>query len=119
MNVIDTETIDALRSLQEEGEDDLLVELIDLFLQDAPGRISALRAAVDAGDWGRVSERAHSLKGSCGSLGAVQMAALCARLEAMGRDAATRPEAPPLQDELERQFGLVRDALERERNAAH
>lgn len=119
MNVIDAETIDALRSLQEEGEDDLLVELIDLFLQDAPARIVAIRAAVEAADWVRLAERAHSLKGSCGSLGAVQMAVLCARLEAMGRDVGLRPEAGGALEELERQFGLVRAALQRERDAAH
>ena len=119
MNVIDAETIDALRSLQEEGDDDLLVELIDLFLQDAPDRIVAIRAAVATGDWARLAERAHSLKGSCGSLGAAQMAALCARLEAMERDVALRPEAPTVQGELERQYELVRQALQRERNAAH
>ena len=119
MNVIDAETIDALRSLQEDGDDDLLTELIDLFLQDAPPRIAAIRDAVDAADWPRVAERAHSLKGSCGSLGAVQMAAVCARLEATGRDVAVRTDAIALRDELERQFDLVHEALVRERNATH
>jgi len=119
MNVIDSETIEALRSLQEEGEDDLLVELIDLFLQDAPGRIAAIRSAVESRDWIGVAERAHSLKGSCASLGAVQMATLCARLETVGRDVTQRPGAVGLQEELERQYGLVRDALERLRDAGH
>jgi len=59
MNVIDAETIDALRSLQEEGDDDLLVELIDLFLQDAPDRIVAIRAAVATGT-GRASPSART-----------------------------------------------------------
>ncbi|MFN8640583.1 MAG: Hpt domain-containing protein [Candidatus Binatia bacterium] len=119
MDVIDSETIDALRSLQEDGEDDLLAELIDLFLQDAPDRLAAIREAVNGGDWVGLAERAHSLKGSCGSLGAVQMAALCARLEAMGRDLAMRAEAVAVRDELERQYLLVRDALERERTPSH
>ncbi len=119
MDVIDSNTLAALRSLQEEGEDDLLVELIDLFLQDAPERISAIGEAVAVRDWERIGERAHSLKGSCASLGAVQMSLLCARLEAMGRDMAPRGEAAEAYAELERQYGQVRLALERERNAAH
>ena len=119
MEVIDSNTLAALRSLQEEGEDDLLVELIDLFLQDAPERVSAIGEAVAVRDWERIGERAHSLKGSCASLGAVQMALLCARLEAMGRNMAPRGEAAEVYAELERQYGLVRLALQRERNATH
>lgn len=119
MDVIDTETLAALRSLQEEGDDDLVVELIDLFLQDAPSRMAGIRAAVEAGDWLGLAERAHSLKGSCASLGAVHMAELCARLEAMGRDLAGRSDAADVYGELERQYGLVEDALQRERNGSH
>lgn len=117
MNVIDLNTIEALRELQEEGESDLLAELIDLFLQDAPLRIAGMRAAIESNDWVALSERAHSLKGSCGSLGAVHMAGLCAQLEAMGRDRAERSDAATVQSELERQYALVCDALARERGA--
>jgi HPt (histidine-containing phosphotransfer) domain-containing protein len=117
MNVIDLNTIEALRELQEEGESDLLAELIDLFLQDAPERIASMRSAVDGGDWTALAERAHSLKGSCSSLGAVHMAGLCAQLEAMGRDRAERADAATVQSALEQQYALVQAALERERNA--
>lgn len=119
MEVIDTDTLAALRSLQEEGEDDLLAELIDLFLQDAPTRVTAIREAVELGNWAALAERAHSLKGSCASLGAVHMADLCARLEAMGRDLVERDGASVLSGELERQYALVQDALQRERHGAH
>src|SRR5512147_3251918 len=107
MEVIDTDTLAALRSLQEEGEEDLLAELIDLFLQDAPARITAIREAVTAGDWVALAEHAHSLKGSCASLGVVHMAGLCARLEAMGRELVERSDAAALSGELEHQYGLV------------
>jgi HPt (histidine-containing phosphotransfer) domain-containing protein len=119
MDIIDTATLAALRSLQEEGDDDLLAELIDLFFQDAPERIDAIGLAVSACDWDRLAEWAHSLKGSCASLGAAQMATLCARLEAMGRGLAPTVDAAGVYAELERQYGLVRLALERERNATH
>ena len=74
---------------------------------------------MSASDWERLAERAHSLKGSCASLGAAQMAALCARLEAMGRGLAPNADAARVYAELERQYGLVRLALERERNETH
>lgn len=119
MNILDAETLAALRSLQDDGEDDLLAELIDLFLEDAPERLGLIRAALAAGDWVGLAERAHSLKGSCASLGAVQMASLCGRLEAMGRDLAQRSDAVDVFGELEQEYARVHDALLRERNASH
>lgn len=119
MNILDTETLAALRSLQEDGEDDLLAELIDLFLEDAPERLASIRAAVEASDWVGLAERAHSLKGSCASLGAVSMASLCGRLEAMGRDLGLRTDVVDVYGELEQEYALVQDALLRERNAPH
>ncbi len=71
MDVLDMSAIDALRDLRDDGDDDLLAELIDLFLADAPQRMSALAAAIDSKDWEGVASWAHSLKGSCGSLGAM------------------------------------------------
>jgi HPt (histidine-containing phosphotransfer) domain-containing protein len=118
MSTLDTETLAALRSLQEDGEDDLLAELIDLFLEDAPERLDAIRQAVDASDWAGLAERAHSLKGSCASLGAVHMASLCARLEAMGRDLAQRTDVADVYGELAREYARVQEALLRERNGS-
>ncbi len=116
MDVLDMNALEALRSLQEDGEDDLLAELIDLFLEDAPTRIDNLRESIAREDWSAMGSWAHSLKGSCGSLGAMHMADLCAKLEAMGRsNHGPRVDAERIQRDLEAQFELVRAALERER----
>jgi HPt (histidine-containing phosphotransfer) domain-containing protein len=115
MNVLDQNALEALRSLQDDGDDDLLGELIDLFLQDAPVRLRAMRDAIAREDWDQLAASAHSLKGSCGSLGALPMADLCGRLERYGRTGRDRREAEHLFRELEAQSVLVRDALERER----
>ena len=116
MDVLDMNALEALRSLQDDGEDDLLAELIDLFLEDAPTRITSMRQAIEREDWTAMGSWAHSLKGSCGSLGAMHMADLCAKLEAMGRaGSGPRVDAERIQRDLEAQFDLVRDALERER----
>jgi HPt (histidine-containing phosphotransfer) domain-containing protein len=90
-------------------------ELIELFLQDAPVRLGAIREAIAREDWAQVAASAHSLKGSCGSLGAVRMADLCGRLERYGRSGRDRREAEQMFKELESESVLVRDALERER----
>ena len=119
MDVLDMTALDALRSLQDDGEDDLLAELIDLFLEDAPTRIVNMRAAIEQENWPELGSWAHSLKGSCGSLGATHMADLCAKLEAMGRTGGARVDAERIQRELESQYELVQEALTRERDTTH
>jgi len=117
MDVLDLTALEALRGL-DEGDEDLLGELIDLFMADAPGRIAGMRDAIAREDWPALASWAHSLKGSCGSLGAMHMADLCGRLESLGRRGGDRREAELVFKELEGQHALVRDALQRERAAA-
>ena len=119
MDVLDPNALEALRGLQDDGDDDLLGELIDLFLEDTPGRIAGMRDAIAREDWPALASWAHSLKGSCGSLGAQHMAGLCGRLEQHGRSGGGRRDAELVFKELESQYALVRDALQRQRIAAH
>jgi HPt (histidine-containing phosphotransfer) domain-containing protein len=114
MDVLDQDALNALRNL-DDGDEDLLAELIDIFLRDAPTRLTAIRGAIAREDWPELVAAAHSLKGSSGSLGAVQMADLCGRLERQGRTGTDRREAELVFRELERQSELVREALQRER----
>lgn len=115
MNVLDQGSLDALRSLQDEGDDGLLGELIDLFLHDAPIRVASIGDALALEDWTAALATAHSLRGSCGSLGALHMADLCGRLERHLRTGGDRHGAEDIFRELESQAVLVQEALERER----
>ena len=56
-------------------------ELAQLFLDDAPRRLVALQAAVDAGDNSRVADIAHTLAGASGAVGAAALAGQCKGLE--------------------------------------
>jgi HPt (histidine-containing phosphotransfer) domain-containing protein len=118
MDVLDSATLETLRSLQDEGEDDLLTELIDLFLVDAPTRLAGVRDAVGREDWPSLASWAHSLKGSSSSLGALKMAEVCARLEQHGRHGGAKADAETLLRELEGHYALVSEALRRERNGS-
>ena len=102
-----------LQGLRELGDADLLSELVDLFLEDAPPQLEALRGAVEGGDASSVERVAHALKGSCGNMGAAQMAAICAELQDIGTS-GDLTRAPQLLGQLEAEFGRVRPALEAE-----
>lgn len=110
---IDPAVIASLDEAWEEGEADLVVELIDLYLGDAPQWVEAMRAAA-AGDDATVLKRAaHTLKGSSGSLGIRQVAETCRMLELNCSESAARVEE--LLQQLNREFATARAALAAER----
>ncbi len=61
------------------GED--FAELAVLYLTDSPRRIAALQMAAASKDAAQAARVAHSLSGSCASIGAISLASLCQALE--------------------------------------
>ena len=108
--VLDESVLADLRELQEEGEPDILEELIELYLEDAPSQIAALGEAVEAGEAHDVERIAHTLKGSSGNMGATRMAAICSEIEDVGASSALH-KTPELLKQLEEEFGRVRATL--------
>jgi signal transduction histidine kinase/CheY-like chemotaxis protein len=87
-----------------------LVEAIDHFLAETPVHIEVLRSASRSGDASVHTRRAHSLRGSAATLGALRLMSLAARLEEGGlRDPADRLAGHL--EELETEFAVVRSAL--------
>ena len=115
--VLDQDILANLRGLPGDGDDDLLAELIDLFLRDTPPRLLQLGRALLDGDAKAASHIAHSLKGSSANLGARGMAQLCNEIELQGR-AGELHDTTELHTALEREFARVFRALELERRTA-
>jgi CheY-like chemotaxis protein/HPt (histidine-containing phosphotransfer) domain-containing protein len=102
---LDQKRLSELRSLQLEGQPDVLDELVRPFLDEAPTQVAAIRGAVDARDAGTLKQAAHALKGSSANLGAPRLAALCDELEGLGRSGDLMPAAEitsRLESELDR-----------------
>jgi HPt (histidine-containing phosphotransfer) domain-containing protein len=112
-NPIDPRALANLRDVLD-GDPDLLKELIDLFLTDAPALLACLRDAIDRQDPVSLMQTAHSLKGSAANLGARGMAAVCASLERRGRLGSFNG-ADSACETLRKEFEVVRDALGVER----
>jgi CheY-like chemotaxis protein/HPt (histidine-containing phosphotransfer) domain-containing protein len=107
--VLDPARIAMLRGVGAQDGWGLLPALTANFLQEGTARLAALQAAVDAVQPHVLAEAAHSLKGMAGTIGAVQVAALCADLEALGRAGRTAP-ADAL-DRLGAELVKAQDAL--------
>lgn len=108
---LDPAIIESLRSFQSEGEPDLLVELVGIFLEDAPERIGSLRKALAVGDGREIARLAHSLKGICANQGAQRMAAICAEIEKRAASGALENLFETI-FLLEQEFARVQRALE-------
>ena len=52
------------------GDTELLAEVIELFLEDCPKRLAAIKAAVDERDAELIRTTAHALKGAAGTISA-------------------------------------------------
>jgi CheY-like chemotaxis protein len=71
---------------QMDGCQELLVEIVELFLNDLPGRLDEIQSAVDAADAPRLMRAAHALKGALGYLSANRARAAALHLEQLGHD---------------------------------
>jgi two-component system, sensor histidine kinase and response regulator len=67
-----------------DGDIDLAREVAELFLEDCPRRLGAVREALARGDAGALQFAAHSIKGSVLYFGATAAVAAAVQLELMG-----------------------------------
>ncbi len=68
-----------------DGNEELLRELVDIFLEDCPNLLSEINQALQATDPDALTRAAHSLKGAVANFGAHQAAEAALRVEMAGR----------------------------------
>jgi len=99
-----TPPVDISAALQSvEGDQNLLVDLFEVFQQDYPKQLAEIRDAIGVGDAERVAQVAHSLKGAVGYFGAQTVYTLAYRLETMGHQTELEGASSVLQH-LEREL---------------
>lgn len=96
-----------------DGEPDLVTELIDLYLGEVPQLIDSIRKGLQNNDWKSARRAAHTLRGSSGNLGVLQLSYLAGKLERL--DEAEVEAARGLCENLDREFARVNELLLRER----
>ncbi len=82
--VLDRRVLEELRQYSDDSQD-LVEELVTLFLADSPLQLMALQQALRDANWGEVERRSHRLKGSAGSIGAERLRELCQEIEEYAR----------------------------------
>ena len=115
---VDLEFLAGFDEVQEEGEPDFVVELIELYLAEAPRIFSTIRDGLTGDDWLTAKRAAHSLRGSSSNLGILKMARIADSLEHL--PAHNDGKAFQLLQQLEEEFKRVEEILlsERQRRTA-
>jgi HPt (histidine-containing phosphotransfer) domain-containing protein len=67
------------------GDEALAAEVIAVFVEDCPARVTAIGRAVAARDAGCLRTAAHALKGAAGNVGATRVFESARRLEQIGK----------------------------------
>jgi HPt (histidine-containing phosphotransfer) domain-containing protein len=95
------------------GDEELLRELIEVFLGDCPKWLSDLRKAAAAGSAVDLRRAAHTIKGAVGYFGADDASLAADRLQELGRAgdvAAAVAVVTDLEHSLERLTAALKDA---------
>ena len=86
--------------------DDVLLEVLDLYLGSAPRRLAALRDGLAAGELLDAARALHDLKSSAAMVGAAGVARLAEEMERLARAG----DAPAVQERLARLESAVEGA---------
>ena len=109
---VDMEVIDSLNQLPGVGSD-FLSTLIQLFVTTAAEKLTVLDLYLLEKDFSHVRQTAHTLKSSCGNIGAFKLAAICQELETMAKSEMNLGLADHLVHQAREEFFRVRSDLDR------
>jgi len=115
MTTIDPRVMADLRALQAGGSPNFLSDLIDIFLKEQAQHLSNLRRAFDDRDASALERVAHTMKGSCGNLGARDLSNVCSELQTVARS-EDWPRAESLVLQIERDSTSVEAELGAEKS---
>jgi HPt (histidine-containing phosphotransfer) domain-containing protein len=108
--VIDPQSIENLRALNPDDNDEFLREIAGIFFEDTPQRLAELDESLKEGDVVKFTRAAHSIKGSSSNLGALALRAAAEKLEHHARSNGLNDVATMLAD-VKDQFARAHAAL--------
>ncbi len=110
---IDRRALDRLEKL---GGSELIVRVIDQFLDKVPKRMEAACDRGRAGDLNAVEKAIHSIKSAAGNVGATQVSDFADHIEKLAVQGA-KDLVLPLLCQLDDMLGQVETWLQREKNS--
>ena len=110
---LDRERLETLKELDIDGDGAFYSSLLETFLQSARTDIDEIQRTLENGEFEKLRDKAHSLKGSSRNIGADAIGETCQKLEALA-NAKTTQGADELLEELANEFTRVEQAIYQE-----
>ena len=92
------------------GDEELAREVIEVFLDDIPNKISALTQVIKSGDISKVRDHAHAIKGAALNVSALALGAVALGIEKAG-EASDMDRAVSLIPQVDKQFEIFKNEL--------
>ncbi|MGD1910467.1 MAG: response regulator [Rivularia sp. (in: cyanobacteria)] len=108
---INTEILQELKDMAGDDADEMIAELIDSYLEDAPPKLQEISRALDRHDAESLRNYAHALKSLSVTIGAQTLAEVCTELETIARSGSTF-RASTLVQQLDTEYQRVETALQ-------
>ena len=89
-----------------DGDEELLREIVEVFLSEGPGRIEEIRTALQEGDAPKIERSAHSMKGAAANISACRLRGVAHDIESAARQGALALAAS-LEDALDREYRIL------------
>jgi len=93
-----------------QGDEELAKELLEMFVEDVPGRLVKISQACESGDMKTIALEAHTIKGAAGNVAANDIHAAALQVELAGKDNNTET-IPSLIQQLEKHFEVFQQAV--------
>jgi HPt (histidine-containing phosphotransfer) domain-containing protein len=116
VSCIDGSILDGIRALQNEGEQDILTELINMYLKDSEAHMERVSLAFSHKDAALLRRSLHSLQGISGNLGATRFSNYCHELNGQLDQHATFEGLEGWLLKLQQEYKQVCEVLSAERN---
>ncbi len=110
-SVLNVSVIEELQAAIDDDDTEIMGELIDIFLEDAPEQLTEIQQAIANEDSPKLALAAHTLKSNSALLGATTLSTLCQKLETTGYE-EDLADAGQVLTQLKTEFEKVKIALE-------
>lgn len=111
LGILDRRALRTILEMVEEESEQLLVEVIQSYLDEAPQLLQAIKTAIETGNQKALLYSAHTLKSTSATLGAIKLARICQLLETSAEQ-AEMPDSSAKLPEIETEFARVVSALQ-------
>lgn len=110
-DVIDHKVISDLLGLGENGDANLLRELVEMWLKAISVSLGEVKVATESGSFAKVAFEAHKLRSSCGTLGIIRVSDLTSAIEKAALE-ANQAELKKLVGELDDSINEAKPQLD-------